>query len=187
MITMVISSWWRWWKRNMHSRWEVNGKGVSLLNVAKKALSHFWLSFHDRLVYEDKVCSILVKIMITTLWMFYSCFEWLFHTRAAPAEHCFPSKFFFFPLSLFNFARSLFNCSTGHSLSKTAPSTHLHVCAGQNYFSYAMYNCCTRRQALLTESVFQKLCLNLSKCAIFCASGVCVPTHPIATLPQSQR
>ena len=98
MITMVISSWWRWWKRNMHSWWEVNSKGVSLVNAAKKALLHFWLSFHDRLVYEDKVCSILVKIMITTLWMFYSCFEWLFHTRAAPAEHCFPSKFFFCPL-----------------------------------------------------------------------------------------
>ena len=98
MITMMISSWWRWWKRNMHSWWEVKSKDVSLVNAAKKALLHFWLSFHDRLVYEDKVCSILVKIMITTLWMFYSCFEWLLHTKAAPAEHCFPSKFFFCPL-----------------------------------------------------------------------------------------
>ena len=153
----------------------------------KKALLHFWLSFHDRLVYEDKVCSILVKIMITTLWMFYSCFEWLFHTRAAPAEHCFPSNFFFchlpvqlcpVPVQLFNWPFTLQNCSL-NALKYTY--------AGQKYSLHTRFNCCTRRQALLTESVFQKLCLNLSKCAIFSASGVCVPTHPIATLPQSQR
>ena len=183
MITMVISSWWRWWKRNMHSWWEVNSKGVSLVNAVKKALLHFWLSFHDRLVYEDKVCSILVKIMITTLWMFYSCFEWLFHTRAAPAEHCFPSKFFFCPLPV-QLCPGPVQLAI-HS-QKLLPQ-RIYMCAGQTCFLYAMYNCCTRRQALLTESVFQKLCLNLSKCAIFCASGVCVPTHPIATLPQSQR
>ena len=97
------------------------------------------------------MCSILVEIMISTLWMFYPCFEWLFRTRAAAST--------MFPHKVFPFARTP-PCSTDHSLSKTAPSTHLHMCAQHIALTYTMYIFCTRvkstQASALSEIVPQR-------------------------------
>ena len=185
ILAVVISSWWRWGKRNMHSWWEVNSKGVSLLNAAKKSSLTFLTQFSRPTCLRGQgvfyPCQDNDYNTLNVLLLFWVAFS----HKGGSSWTLFSFKVFLLPSPSSTLPGP---CSTGHSLSKTAPSTHLHVCAEQNYSLYTRYNCCTRKQeALLTESVFQKLCLNLSKCAIFCASGVCVPTHPIATLPQSQR
>ena len=92
-------------------------------------------------------------------------------------NNVFPSKFF--PL--------LGPCSTGHSLSKNAPSTHLHMpsifCKLQLLYKRAP--CKEMYKTTLSKTVPQRQ--NLYKCPIFSPSGVGLQTHPIATLTQSQR
>ena len=67
--------------------------------------------------------------MITTLWMFYPCFEWLFYTRAAAASTMFSPQSF-----------SL--CSVLVQLAIHFPKVlpkHIYICP-----AYVRCGCCTR-------------------------------------------
>ena len=67
--------------------------------------------------------------MITTLWMFYPCFEWLFYTRAAAASTLFSPQSF-----------SL--CSVLVQLAIHFPKLlpkHIYICP-----AYVRCSCCTR-------------------------------------------
>ena len=68
--------------------------------------------------------------MITTLWMFYPCFEWLFYTMAAAASTTFSPQSFSLCSVLVQLAIHF---------QKLLPQ-HIYICPA--YF--VSYNCCTR-------------------------------------------